>query len=322
MRVFLLIVGLVLGFGPVMANAQDFPSRPVRMIVPYPPGGPTDILARVVAAKLGNTLGQPVVVDNRPGAGGIVGSDAVAKSSPDGYTVLLGVFDITVNASLYKKLPFDPRRDFTPISLVGVSPLALVVSSTLEATTLADLIALAKRRPGKLTYGSAGTGNITFLGMELFKASQGIDIMPVPYKGIAQALSDLLGGTISMCLVGISATRSQIESGKFRALAVTGTRRTSVLPDVPTFAEAGAPLPDMDLGSWWGVAGPARLHRDVVQKLNQGLVATAAAPEVQAQLAALTIEARSSTPAELAELMRSETEKWARVIERAKLTPE
>jgi tripartite-type tricarboxylate transporter receptor subunit TctC len=321
MRV-LLIVGLVLGFGPVMANAQDFPSRPVRMIVPYPPGGPTDILARVVAAKLGNTLGQPVVVDNRPGAGGIVGSDAVAKSSPEGYTVLLGVFDITVNASLYKKLPFDPRRDFTPISLVGVSPLALVVSSTLEATTLADLIALAKRRPGKLTYGSAGTGNITFLGMELFKASQGIDIMPVPYKGIAQALSDLLGGTISMCLVGISATRSQIESGKFRALAVTGTRRTSVLPDVPTFAEAGAPLPDMDLGSWWGVAGPARLHRDVVQKLNQGLVATAAAPEVQAQLAALTIEARSSTPAELAELMRSETEKWARVIERAKLTPE
>jgi tripartite-type tricarboxylate transporter receptor subunit TctC len=292
------------------------------MIVPYSPGGPSDILARAFAAKLGQTLAQPVVVDNRPGANGVVGSDAVAKSSPDGYTVLLGGFEITVNASLYKKLPFDPRRDFTPISLVGVSPLALVVNPAQPAATLAELIALVKRQPGKLTYGSAGTGNPTFLGMEVFKASQGIDIMPVTYKGIAQALSDLLGGNISMCLVGISATRTQIESGKLRALAVTGNRRSPVLPGVPTFAEAGAPLPDMDLGSWWGLLGPAKLRPEVVQKLNQGLVASAAAQDVQSQLATLTIEAQSSTPGEFAELMRSETEKWARVIERAKIVPE
>lgn len=320
--VFAVVFDVVLAVCWASASAQDFPSHPLRMIVPYPPGGPSDLLARAFAAKLGQTFAQAVVVDNRPGANGIVGSDAVAKANPDGYTVLLGGFEITVNASLYKKLPFDPQRDFTPISLVGISPLALVVSTSHEASTLGDLIALAKRSPGKLTYGSAGTGNPTFLGMEIFKAAQGIDIMPITYKGIAQAVADVLGGNISMCLVGISATRAQIESGKLRALAVTGARRSPILPGVPTFAEAGAPLRDMDLGSWWGVVGPAKLRPEVVQKLNQGLVASAAAPDVQSQLAALTIEAHASTPAEFADLMKSETEKWARVIQRAKIVPE
>lgn len=322
MRLSLFFVAMILSCASMTAHAQDYPSRPVRMVVPYPPGGPTDILARAVAAKLTNSLGQPVVVESRPGAGGIVGSDAVAKSSPDGHTLLLGVFDITVNTSLYKKLPFDPRRDFTPIGLVAVSPLALVVSPALEVSTLGELIALAKRRPDKLTYGSAGTGNLTYLGMEIFKAAQSLEVMPVTYKGIALALTDLIGGRISMGLVGISATRSYIESGKLRALAVTGTKRTPVLLNVPTFAEAGAPLPDMDLGSWWGVAGPAGLPGDVVQKLTQALATALAAPDLRNQLATLTLEARSSSPAELAELMRTETEKWARVIERAKLTPQ
>jgi len=307
---------------PDEAQAQAYPARPIRLVIPYPPGGPTDILGRPVANKLGEVLGQQVIVENRAGASAILGTESVAKAAPDGYTLLLADINHAVNRSLYKSLPYDSRKDFTPIGLIASASLALIVNASLPARSVQELIALAKSQPGKLSYGSAGAGNLTHLAPELFKVKYGLDILHVPYKGAGPALTDLVAGQTSFVIMGLSATKAFIDSGKLRALAITGDKRARSMPDLPTFAEPGAPLPEMKVGSWWGLAGPARLPRDIVVKLNQSLAQTLLAPEVRARLEALNIDAMPSSPEAFADWLNAQADTWADVVRRAKITPE
>jgi tripartite-type tricarboxylate transporter receptor subunit TctC len=304
------------------AQAQAYPARPIRLVIPYAPGGPTDILGRAVANKLGEYLGQQVVVENRAGVSAILGTEFVAKAVPDGYTLLLADINHAVNPALYKSLPYDSRNDFTPIGLIASASLALAVNASLPARSVQELITLAKSQPGKLSYGSAGAGNLTHLAPELFKVKYGLDILHVPYKGAGPALTDLVAGQTSFVIMGLSATKAFIDSGKLRALAITGDKRARSMPDLPTFAEAGVPLPEMKVGSWWGLAGPARLPRDIVVKLNQSLAQTLLAPEVRARLEALNIDAMQSSPEALADWLNAQTDTWADVVRRAKITLE
>jgi len=304
------------------AQAQAYPARPIRLVIPYPPGGPTDILGRAVANKLSEYLGQQVIVENRAGASAIVGTEFVSKAAPDGYILLLADINHAVNPGLYKSLPYDSRKDFTPIGLVASASLALVVNASIPARSVQELIALAKSQPGKLSYGSAGAGNLTHLAPELFKAKYGLEVLHVPYRGAGPALTDLVAGQTSFVIMGLSATKAFIDSGKLRALAITGDKRARSMPDLPTFAEAGVPLPEMKVGSWWGLAGPARLPRDIVVKLNQSLAQTLLAPEVRARLEALNIDAMPSSPEAFADWLNAQADTWADVLRRAKITLE
>lgn len=309
-------------FFPGPARAQAYPSRAIHLAIGFAPGGPTDILGRVVAPRLGDVLGQPVIVDNRPGAGGNVAAEAIAKSPADGYALLFGDISFTVNPSLFKSLPFNPHSDFTPVGFVAASPQVLIVPSALEPKSATEFIAWVKSRPGQLSYGSAGNGTPPHLAAELFKAAHGLDIQAVHYKGAGPAMTDLVGGRLQMMIVGISASKSFIDSGKARALAIGGTRRAVGLPGVPTFAEAGAPLPDLEQGAWWGVFAPAATPRDIVMKLNEGLARALAQPELRARLAALQMEPAAGTPEAFGAFVRQEAQKWARLIERAKIVAE
>jgi tripartite-type tricarboxylate transporter receptor subunit TctC len=316
---------IILGYlvvAPNEAQAQAYPTRPIRLVIPYPPGGPTDILGRAVANRLGEVLGQQIVVENRAGVSAILGTEFVAKAAPDGYTLLLADINHAVNPGLYKSLPYDSRKDFTPIGLIASASLALVVNASIPARSAQELIALAKSRPGKLAYGSAGAGNLTHLAPELLKAKYGLDVLHVPYKGAGQALTDLVAGQTSFVIMGLSATKAFIDSGKLRALAITGDKRARSMPDLPTFAEAGVPLPEMKVGSWWGLAGPARLPREIVVKLNRSLAQTLLAPEVRARLEALNIDAMQSSPEEFASWLNAQADTWAEVVRLARITLE
>jgi len=304
---------------PHEAPAQTYPARPIRLVIPYAPGGPTDILGRAVANKLGEVLGQQVVVENRAGVSAILGTEYVAKAAPDGYTLLLADINHAVNPGLYKSLPYDSRNDFTPIGLIASASLALIVNASLPARSAQEFIELAKNQPGKLSYGSAGAGNLTHLAPELFKVKYGLDVLHVPYKGAGPALTDLVAGQTSFVIMGLSATKAFIDSGKLRALAITGDKRARSMPNLPTFAEAGVPLPEMKVGSWWGLAGPARLPREIVVKLNQSLAHTLLAPEVRARLEALNIDAIQSSPEAFADWMNAQADTWADVVRRAKI---
>ena len=304
---------------PHEAPAQTYPARPIRLVIPYAPGGPTDILGRAVANKLGEVLGQQVVVENRAGVSAILGTEYVAKAAPDGYTLLLADINHAVNPGLYKSLPYDSRNDFTPIGLIASASLALIVNASLPARSAQEFIELAKNQPGKLSYGSAGAGNLTHLAPELFKVKYGLDVLHVPYKGAGPALTDLVAGQTSFVIMGLSATKAFIDSGKLRALAITGDKRARSMPNLPTFAEAGVPLPEMKVGSWWGLAGPARLPREIVVKLNRSLAHTLLAPEVRARLEALNIDAIQSSPEAFADWMNAQADTWADVVRRAKI---
>jgi tripartite-type tricarboxylate transporter receptor subunit TctC len=318
----LLLGALVLAGLSHQTLAQSYPSRPLRMIVAFAPGGPTDSMARLLADKLGEKLGQRVVVENRPGGGGNIGYESVAKSSPDGYTIAFVDPSLTVNPSLYTPAKFDSERDFSPISLAVRGPTVMTVPAALEAKTVAEFIALARRKAGKATYGSAGNGTPPHLNAEFFKASQGLDIVHVPYKGAAPAIIDLVAGRIDLMFLNIGSAKGQIESGNLRGLAVSGTARASTLPNVPTFREVGVPLPELDPGTWWGVAAPAGLPAEIVQKLNAAMRDALADPDLRQKLARLNVDATPSSPAEFESLIKLETKKWADVIKRAKITVE
>jgi tripartite-type tricarboxylate transporter receptor subunit TctC len=299
-----------------IGRAQDaFPSRPVHVLVPFAPGGAVDIVARTLGDELSSRWGRAVVVENRPGAGGVVASEAEAKAAPDGYTLILVATGHALNPHLYAKLPYDSFNDFTPISLIGTSPNMLLVRADSPFKTLADLITAARERPGQITYGHAGNGTSPHLAGELLKYMAKIDITPIPYKGGAPALTDLIGGHIPMTFNNIPESIAQIMAGTVRPLGMTTAVRSPVLPDVPTIAEAG--LPGFDTGVWWGLLGPGGLPRDITLKLARDCADAVNAPAVKARLIALGATPVGSSPEEFAALIRADYEKWGPIIKAA-----
>lgn len=305
--------------------AQAYPTRPVRLVIAWTPGGPTDILGRTVAQKLSEILGEQIIVENRPGAAGAIGAAAVTKAPPDGYTLFLeSIAAFAVNPNFYKSLPYDARKDYTPIGPVASGAIILYVNGSLPARNLRELIALAKSKPGALTFGSAGTGHYaTHIAPELLKMKNGLDMLHVPYKGTGPAMVDVVAGRLSfMMSAGVAAAKPFLESGKVRALAITGEKRSPALPDVPTFAEAGSPLPEMNAGAWFGLLGPPGLPRNIVVKLNQSLAQALAAPDFLARIAALNLDPMSMTPDAFTDFINAAVETWAQILRRANITPE
>jgi tripartite-type tricarboxylate transporter receptor subunit TctC len=296
--------------------ASSYPDRPIRLIAPFAAGGPSDIMARLVSLKLNESMGQPIVVDNRAGAGGAVGCEIAAKAAPDGYTLLLGSSgNLSVNPSLYKKLPYDPVKDFQPITQLEAGPQVLVVHPAVAAKSVQELIALAKARPHALNFASGGTGTGNHLASELFKATAGIDIVHVPYKGTGQALTDLVGGQVQMMMSSLLPAIPQIKAGRLRGLAVTSVKRTPVLPELPTIAESG--MAGFETTSWHGILVPAKTPKVIATRLHDELVKMLAQPDVRARLASEGIDAIGNTPQEFAAYIRSETVKYAKVIKQA-----
>jgi len=305
------------------AQAQDaYPDHPIRMVVPYPPGGATDVIGRVLSKELGEALGQSVVVENRAGAAGSIGADQVAKASPDGYTLLMGALTShAINAVLYQgRVTFDIEKSFAPVSIVGTVPLVFVVNPSVQAKTLPEFIALAKSKPGYLTMASAGNGSPQHLAGEMFKRVAGVDILHVPYKGSGPAMTDLMGGQVLSMIETVPAAQANIKAGKLRALAVASGARVETLPDVPTATEAG--LKGFEVSSMFGIVAPAGTPAPVVDKLNGALEAILTKPEVRAALLAQGAIATWTTPADAAARIAAERKQWADVIREANVKPE
>ncbi len=312
---------LAAALAPPCAAAQGYPAKAIRMIVPFPPGGPNDILGRVVAQKLTEQLGQQVVVDNRGGAGGIIGAELAARAVPDGYTLLLGgTASLSINPGLHRKLPYDPLMDFAPVSLVGTAPSILVTHPSLPVKAVRDVIALARARPGQLNFASAGIGTPPHLAGELFKSMAGVDTVHVPYKGGGPALVDLIAGQVNMYFSGISAALPLVRDGKLRGIAVTSAKRTALMPDTPTIAESG--LPGYEVGNWYAIVAPAATPKAIVMRLNHEIVTALAVQDVKKRFVELAADPLGSTPDELLQYNRSEISKWAQVIKSAGIKPE
>jgi tripartite-type tricarboxylate transporter receptor subunit TctC len=299
--------------------AAAFPDRPLRLIVPFPAGGAADTMARGLAQRLGTELGQQVIVDNRGGAGGAPAAEAVVKSAPDGYTLFFGTMGTqAINPALYPKLRYDPLKDFAPISLTHVTPRVLVVGPSVAAKSIGELVALAKAKPGSLTYGSAGNGSSSHLSGALFEALAGVDMVHVPYKGSSPLLVDVLAGRIDMTFDSYTVYEEHLRSGKVRALGVTSKSRMNLLPQVPTIAEAG--LKGYDVSNWLGVLAPAGTPKDVISTLHAALGRAMASPALRQPLVALGIEPTFGTPEEFTALMRTELPKWAEIVKRSGAT--
>ena len=299
--------------------AQNYPSRPVKLMVGVPPGGPTDTVARAIAPDLSEALGQPVVVENRPGASAVIATDAVAKSAPDGYTLAFIYITHATNATLMEKLPYDTLHDFAPVSLVGWQSMVLLAHPSFPARTVREVIELAKASPGKLDYGASDSGSAPHLAGELFKMMSGTDITPVPYKGTAPALTDLLAGHIPLMFVSNVSALPHVKSGKLKAIAVTGRTRAAVAPEIPTIAESG--LPGYEVYAWYGVVAPARTPRPIIDRLQGEIAKIARDPKMKARLAGQGLELVGNTPEEFDAFIRAEVAKWAEVIARAGLKP-
>ncbi len=300
------------------ATAADYPNRPVRLIIPFPPGGSNDVVGRMVAAQLSLKLGQQVFVDNRGGAGGLIGTEACATAAPDGYTLCIVSIAHAVNPALHQKLNFDPIKSFTPIAILATGPNVLAINPTLPVKSVKELIALAKQKPGELNYASAGVGSFQHLGAELFKLMAGVDIVHVPYKGGGPAMQDVISGHVKIMFSSLIQTTPFIQSGQLKALGTGGAKRSAVLPDVPTIAEAGVPGYVAD--NWWGIAAPAGLPAPMVEKVYTATQAALKAPELQAQFAregAVTVE---MSTAEFGEYIKTEIGKWARVVTEAHMS--
>jgi tripartite-type tricarboxylate transporter receptor subunit TctC len=314
-RISRLLAALVLACAGSAAPAQDYPVRPVHMIVPFPAGGPTDLVARLLSAKLPAILGQPLVVENRPGAGGNIGTDSVAKSAPDGYTLVsVGPGALIINP-LLGKVPYDTLRDFAPVTIMAVAPNALVAHPSFPAKTVAELIALARATPGAINYASGGTGSTPHLAGALFAVMAKVQLTHVPYKGTGPATADLVGGQVQIAFLGIPTVLPHIRSGKLRALATTGKRRSPELPGVPTVEEAG--VPGYELSPWYGLLAPAGTPRAVVARLSSEVTRIVRAPEMREQLSAQGAEPTGGAPEEFAQTLRSDAATWKKVVKEA-----
>jgi len=303
--------------GPGVAYAQSYPNKPIHIFVPFAAGGAVDALARIVSPKLGDSLGQPIVVENRPGAGGNLAADLVAKSAPDGHTVLLTTNGHAISPVLYKKLPFDAVKDFAPVTQLLATTLILVANPKFPAANTRELIALAKAKPGALNYGSTGVGNPLHLTMELLKISAGIDIVPVPYKGDAPLSAALMAGEVDVAVVPLATSVQNIKAGRIKALAVTGARRLASLPEVPTVAESA--IAGFDSTSWQGLFAPVGTPREIVERLQRETAKALNAPEVRERLTGLGGEIVASTPEEFAAKFRADLAMFARIIREAKI---
>ena len=300
------------------AWAQTWPSRSVSIIVPFPAGGTTDVLARALGHELSKTLGQPVVVENKPGAGATLGADYVAKSKADGYTLLMGAVHHTIATSVYRKLGYDFEKDFAPITTVALVPNVLVVNPQVPAKTVQELLAQAKAQPGKLTYGSNGTGTGQHLIGAQFEGMGGVQLLHVPYKGSGPLTTDLLGGQISMSFDTVTPVLPHIKAGKLRALAVTTAKRSVALPDVPTLEEAG--LPGFDMGTWFGMLAPAGTPKDIVARLNADMVKIIQSPEFRKKMDDIGADPIANTPEQMARQIKDDTARFARLVKEAKVS--
>ena len=309
---------LLQGMATPAAVAAEYPTRPIRLIVPFPPGGGNDILARAVGQRLSPIIGQQIIIDNRGGAGGQLGAELAAKADPDGYTMFLGsIGNLTFLPVLQARLPYDPVRDFAPVTLLATSAFILVVNPEVPAKSLKEFIALAKAKPGKLNYGSAGSGSSLHMTAELFKLETRLDITHVPYKGTSPALIDLLANQVQMMFSTMPTMVPHVKSGKLRALGVSSTTRAEALPDVPTVAEAG--VPGFDVLNWQGIVVPKKTPDAIVQKLSRALLTTLKSPEMIKALATQGLDAAGGTPEKFGALIKSEIEKYAKVAKEAKL---
>lgn len=298
------------------SGAQNYPVKPIRIVVPYPPGGGTDVVARTLAQKMNEMMGQPVIVDNRAGANGIIGSDVVAKAAPDGYTVLITLATHVINPALYAKLPYGPD-DHAPVTVLAEYPFVITVHPSLPVKNTKEFVAFAKSRPGQLTFASSGNGSGPHLGMELFKSIAGIDLVHVPYKGAGQAMTDLLSGQVPVFLNNFLAGAQMIKAGRLRALAVTSGKRSSAAPQVPTVGESG--VPGYVVTGWYGMMVPAATPAPVLRVLHEGTVKALKSKEVSGRLSNEAAEIIASTPQEFAAFLKAEAEKWTGVIRKAKV---
>jgi tripartite-type tricarboxylate transporter receptor subunit TctC len=299
------------------ALAQQYPARPVRVVVPFEAGGALDAIARVITPALSEGWGQQVIVENRAGAGGNIGAQAAARSKPDGYTLFVNTPSFAVNPSLQTNLPYDPEKDFAPISMLAWTNGVLLVPPSLPVKSVKALVALAKGRPGELTYASTGPGTAGHLNMELFRNLTGIDVVHVPYKSVGQAQTDLMAGRVMMWITSLPGAVPHIKSGRVRALAVSGTKRSAAIPDVPTMQEAG--VQSYEAISWYGMFAPAGTPQEAIAKINAEVRRVLQTPEIMQRFAAIGVEPSAGTPAELAKYLRGEIIKWARVVKSAKL---
>jgi len=299
--------------------AQSYPDKPIRIVVTFPAGGPTDAVARPISQSLSTTWGQPVIIDNRGGAGGIVGTEIVAHSAPDGYNLLIGTAGgMSINPSLHAKLSYDPFKDFAPISMLVINPQILVAHPALAASNVRELVALAKSKPGQLNFASSGTGTATHLGLELFKAATGINVVHVPYKGGAPALTDLIAGQVQLLFISIPSVMPQVKAGRLKALAVSSARRSLSAPEVPTVAESG--YPGFEYVNWNALFAPAATPRAIISKLNTEVVKIMRDPDLAQKLVGQGAEPAPGTPEQLAQYMRVDFDRWRKVIRAAGIT--
>jgi tripartite-type tricarboxylate transporter receptor subunit TctC len=311
------LTALALTFATSLAAAQAFPTKPVTLVVPFPPGGSSDALARSLTTGLSQSLGQPVIVESRPGAGATVGADFVAKARPDGYTLLMGAVHHAIATSVYKKLPYDFEKSFAPITTVALVPNVLVVNAKSSATDVKGLIALAKAAPGKLSYGSNGNGTVQHLIGTQFAQQAGVELLHVPYKGSAPLTTDLLGGQVDMSFDTLTPLVQHIKGGKLRALAVTTARRSGTLPDVPTLAESG--LAGFDQGTWFGILAPAATPPEIVARLNTEMVRIIQSPDFRKRMDEIGAEPVGDTPAQMATRIGNDTANYAKLVKEAKV---
>jgi tripartite-type tricarboxylate transporter receptor subunit TctC len=316
-----IIAAGALAQGATEGSGQTYPSRPIHLIVPFPPGGSTDILARALALKLAEGFAQAVIIDNRPGAGGSIGSEAAAKAAPDGYTLLMAQLGpLAVSPAIYKNLPYDPVKSFAPVSRMAIVPSVLVVNPQVPVASAAELIAYARANPGKLTYGSAGSGSTSHLTTEYFKLETGTDILHVPYKGVGPMLTDLISGQLSMGINGAPAVMAHVNSGRLRALAVTGAKRLPSLPQIPTLDEAG--VKGFDASGWYGIVAPAGTPPEIVLRLNAEIRRIMQTPELRARLDTEGAIPAAGSPGAFGSFIASEIARWGAVLKRAGIEPQ
>jgi tripartite-type tricarboxylate transporter receptor subunit TctC len=319
--VFAAIAGGLIGSSSCgAAETQRYPARPIRFVVPFAPGGANDVIARIVALKLGDALGEPVVVDNRGGGGGTIGTDIVAKAPPDGHTLLIASVGMAVNVALYPKLPYDTLKDFAPVTSMGAQPNIVVVNPSVPAKSLGELLALARARPGQLTYGSGGVGSTSHLATVLFVTMAKVDLLHVPYKGLGLAITDLIGGQLQLAISNVSTALPHIKGGRLRMLAVTTARRIPMFPDTPTVNEAG--VPGYETTGWYGLLVPAGTPQSIIVTLNGAVAKIMSSAAIKEQFGALGLEPDSSSPEAFGKKLRAEIATWGKVIKASGAKPE